>query len=90
MNQKYNPFLSLVALLVLAVLLLFLVGCSGNAEAADAEHRFTLDYDCSDIKNQVIIITDTETGHQYLFVDGYRACTMVRLDPPVVEDRKEQ
>lgn len=87
MNHKHNPFLSLVALLVLAVLLAFLVGCCNNAEAAESEkHRFTFTYDCSDVNNQAVIITDTETGAQYLYVDGYRAGAMVRLEPPVTED----
>jgi len=86
MNHKHNPFLSLAALLVLAVLLAFLVGCCGNAEAADAECRFTFDDDYSNLENQAIIITDTKTGEQYLYIDGHRAGAMVRLEPSVAED----
>ena len=87
MKQKNNPFVSIIALLVLAVLLLLLVGCSETAEGAE-ENRFTFERDYHDSGNEIFIITDTETDEQYLYVDGHQAGAMVQLEQPVVEGRK--
>lgn len=82
MNRKYNPWVSLVALLLLAVILEF--ACTGCAAAAGEPTRVTR---CETIKNSdrftmeryyhgtnpdCYVITDNETGTQYLYVaDGY-------------------
>lgn len=61
MNHKNNPWVSLVALL-LAVLIVVL-NCTGCTEADAAEpERFTVEY----VGNGCRIITDNETGVQYL------------------------
>ena len=75
MNRKHNPLVALVALLLLAVLLLC-AGCSGAAAAEEPESpkRFTVEsYDYLEELNvnYINIITDTETGVQYLFVEGH-------------------
>lgn len=67
MNRKHNPFVSLVALLLAAVILaLTCTGCAPPA-AAGAEinqaRRFVTEYTQG---NYIRIITDTETGVQYL------------------------
>lgn len=77
MKRKSNPWVSLVALLVLITVLVCV--CAGCTEVAAAENetetesRFIIE---SELGNAFIdgicVITDTETGVQYLFVDGYR------------------
>lgn len=86
MYHKNNPWLSLVALLLMALILVFTcTGCT-DAEAAEMETepapRFTYereDADRSDI-DAVFIITDTHTGVQYLYIDGYRAGGLCKLE----------
>lgn len=66
MYRKHNPMLSLVALLLLAlILVLICTGCQTKAEAAETEPapRFTVE----SAGNNCRLITDTETGTQYLF-----------------------
>lgn len=70
MNRKHNPFVSLVALLLAAVILaLTCTGCARSAPPAAAgteinqPNRFDTEYTQG---NYIRIITDTETGVQYL------------------------
>lgn len=73
MQRKGNPLVSLVALVLLAIILVsVLTACSGSAAAAtETTTRFTVELQESNIM-AVWIITDTETGQQYLFVkSGY-------------------
>ena len=66
MNRKSNPWVSLVALLLLAlVLALTCTGCASRAEAAETKPapRFTVE----NAGNGCKIITDNETNAQYLF-----------------------
>lgn len=83
MNQKYNPMLSLVALVLMALILVFTcTGCTDQTEAAAAEtpNRFTETREML-MYGYVYIITDTETGEQYI---AYRAhgqgCTLTKLE----------
>lgn len=85
MNRKHNPLVALVALLLLAVLLLC-AECSGAAAAEEPEtpKRFTVEsYDYLEELNvdYINIITDTETGVQYLFVDGHDSGGLTVLQP---------
>lgn len=65
MKQKYNPYVSLVALLLLALILV--LTCTGCIEASAAtENRFTKEYHYVSSRHSAYIITDTETGVQYL------------------------
>ena len=63
MNQKFNPWISLAALLLLAVILV--LACTGCTQKADAEtqERFTVE----SVGVNMRIITDTKTGEQYLY-----------------------
>ena len=64
MNRKNNPFVSLVALLLLAMIVIFTcVGCRSQEYATETAPRFTKEResDCC------TIITDTQTGVQYLY-----------------------
>lgn len=73
MNRKHNPFVALVGLVLLALLLVTTAGCAAPAEATEAAetaetepgnwHRFATEY-CGD---GCTIITDTQTGVQYLY-----------------------
>ena len=62
MNRNYKPSVALVALLILAIIISFVCnGCAIETEAA-AKDRFTREYAGQDC----FIITDNETGVQYL------------------------
>lgn len=71
MNRKHNPLLSVIALVLLFVILLFsCAGCETDATAATEEKpaaRFTVEYIETDGPGVCYIITDTETGVQYLY-----------------------
>lgn len=85
MNRKHNPLVALVALLLLAVLLLC-AGCSGVAAAEEPEtpKRFTVEsYEYLDELgvDYINVITDTETGVQYIFVDSCYSRGLTKLQP---------
>lgn len=84
MNRKHNPLVAGVALLLLAVLLL-LTSCNTPAKAEEPESppRFTVEYHKADGFNLdcFCIITDTETGVQYLYVDGSYSGGLTVLQP---------
>lgn len=85
MNRKHNPLVALVALLLLAVLLLC-AGCSGAAAAEEPEtpKRFTIEsYEYLEELSidYITIITDTETGVQYIYVDGPYSGGLTVLQP---------
>lgn len=72
MNRKHNPMVALVALLLL-VLLLLCAGCSAPAAAEEPETspRFIVEHHWTDREGLVRVVTDTETGVQYLwYFDG--------------------
>lgn len=76
MNRKHNPMLSLAALILLAtILVLICAGCgSEQAQAEETPGRFTCEnaeIDFSDIR--IYLITDTETGQQYIAVQNIRS-----------------
>lgn len=84
MYHKNNPWLSLVALLIMALILVFTcTGCT-DAEAAEMETepapRFTQEIHQISAGEYAHIITDTETGVKYLFVDGYKAGGLCKLE----------
>lgn len=89
MYHKSNPWVSLAGILLLLIILAFAcTGCTGctDAEAAERETepapRFTYEREDarrSDI-DSVFIITDTHTGVQYLYIDGYRAGGLCKLE----------
>ena len=77
MNFKYNPWLSLVAMVLLAIILtLTCTGCHVQEDAnelepvaeTEAPPRFTYEH----ARKGCIIITDHQTGVQYLYYgSGY-------------------
>lgn len=73
MNRKKNPYVSLVAVLLLAlILVLTCTGCRAEAAETKPAPRFSVE----DAGNGCEIITDTETGVQYLYYfrsyNGYK------------------
>ena len=70
MNRNYKPHVALMALLILALIVSFVCnGCAveTNATTNQTMERFTREYAGSDC----FVITDNETGVQYLAVIEY-------------------
>ena len=66
MQRKHNPLVALLALLLLAFVLTFVLdGCAVHTEAA-TESRFTKEYHHISGHDYAYVITDNETGVQYL------------------------
>lgn len=89
MRLKHNPWISLLAALVMTVIvLLYFTGCGASAEAeaeAEAEAkeppRFTGEY--AGIETGIAryyTITDTKTGAQYLLVCNSYGMAMAELE----------
>lgn len=79
MYQKNNPWLSLVALLIMALILAFT--CTGCRTAMGAtSDRFTRELHSIDDVHHVTIITDTETGDRYIFYKAYDAGGLCKLE----------
>lgn len=83
MRQKHNAWVSLAALVLLALILTWVcTGCTTQAEARETEPapRFTVER----AGNNCRIITDNETGVQYLFYlyDNYNKAAggLVKLE----------
>lgn len=84
MNRKHNPLVAGVALLLLAVVLLC-TSCNTPAKAEEPESspRFIIE---RQVRQElgidfIFIITDTETGVQYIFVDGVKCGGLTVLQP---------
>ena len=79
MNRKNNPLVSLVALLLLALILV--LTCSGCRKAEATHQRFTVEENIYEMltEKRAYIITDTDTGHQYLLFRYGDASGMVEM-----------
>lgn len=87
MRLKHNPWVSLVAALVMTIIIvLYFTGCSAHAEAkvvaeVKEPQRFTGDYIGHDMGvARYYTITDTETGVQYLLVCNSYGMAMAELE----------
>lgn len=85
MRLKHNPWISLLAALVMTVIvLLYFTGCSAHAETAEngkAQARFTTECDGPQVGvGTYYTITDTETGAQYLLVKNSYGMAMAELE----------
>lgn len=57
------------------------VGCGAQeGEAVEVSSRFTMEKAGQTFRDEFHIITDTETGEQYLYIDGTYGCAMVKLE----------
>lgn len=86
MNRKHNSLLSLAALLLLAVILVLI--CAGCADEDQLEmykksDRFTVEWYANNDRTMpdCYIITDTETGAQYLYVSSHNSAGLTQLLP---------
>ena len=79
MNHKNNPWVSLVALLLAALILV--LTCTG-CRTAEAENpkRFTYEREFLGSGCWQTIITDTTTGVQYLFYSDRGSAGMAKLE----------
>lgn len=87
MNRKHNALVALVALLLLTAIL-FLVGCSSPAAATGETWntpRFIVKSQDSNTFDNIQIITDTETGVQYLWVKAGYGAGLTVLQPATEE-----
>lgn len=74
MSRKRNGWANLVALLILAALLVvILAGCGSQGESdSEPDWRFAKEKVYQDAFGIIYLITDKETGKQWVFVhDGY-------------------
>ncbi len=85
MTRKHNPLVALAALVILAtILVLACAGCSAETAAAETEKtpdRFTIEVATNngEAHHHTIIITDTETGVQYLYFKSMNSGGMTVL-----------
>ena len=87
MNVKKNPWVSLAALALLLCLLAVLGnGCTTIIEATETKtpYRFTTE-DKSTQSSEILIITDNETGVQYLWVKRGYGAGLTTLQPGATE-----
>lgn len=85
MRFKYNPWVSTVALLLLATILVLLcTGCATEAEATEPVEigRFSVEFAGSGFPHLggLYVITDSQTGVQYLFVDKVDSGGLVKME----------
>lgn len=81
MRFKYNPWVSLLAGLVLTTIIVLLCSGCGITAEAEAPSRFTSEYAGSvDGSGILYIITDTETGAQYLLADVAYGGALTKLE----------
>lgn len=88
MNRKHNPWVSLVALLLLVTLLVTLcTGCGATEAEAEEPDRLTAEkVGVAGGSLYAYVITDEETGVQYLYVGtGYSGGVTVLQPAPSEE-----
>lgn len=88
MRRKHNPWVSLVALLLLVTLLVAVcTGCgTTQAEAEEEPVRFAVDNSQPGYGLDLYVITDNETGEQYLFAENHRGVGLTVLQPAPAEE----
>ena len=80
MKRKHNPLVSLAAMLLLAaILVLACTGCAADTEAATPS-RFRIEEAARGAFIRTYTITDTETGVQYMFVEGHNCGGLTKLE----------
>lgn len=86
MNRKHNPWVSLVALLLLVTLLVTVcTGCT-EAEAEEEPDRFTVESAQYGIGIDLLIIRDNETGVRYLLAEVNNGGGLTVLQPAPAEE----
>lgn len=88
MKRKHNPWVSLAALLLLVTLLVAVcTGCGATKAEAEASDRFTKVEIASVLggDSRAYILTDNETGAQYLLFRAYNQMAITWLQPAPAE-----
>lgn len=81
MSRKRYGWASLIALLILAVMLVaILAGCGPLNEESETAYRFTVEEVGESINADVYLITEKETGKQWVYVAGYKAGGLVAYE----------
>ena len=80
MRFKHNPWVSLLAALVLTIIIVFFCTNSGNAAEMEPPSRMHIEYDGTWYGVSFLIITDKETSAQYLFCDGVNGSGLMKLE----------
>lgn len=87
MRRKHNPWVSLVALLLLVTLLVTVcTGCAATEAEAEESDRFTIENVGGTMCAYAYILTDNETGVQYLYVNGGEGGGLIVLQPAPAEE----
>ena len=87
MNRKHNPWISMVALLLLVTLLVTVcTGCGVKQAEAEETGRFTIENMGGIMCAYAYILTDNETGVQYLYVNGGEGGGLIVLQPAPSEE----
>lgn len=85
MRRKHNPLVSVVAMVLLAVILVLLCAVSAGCAATDQEdYSDRITFTCVGSGGNgkwAYILTDTETGVQYLLVKTPTGTAMTVLQP---------
>lgn len=75
MDRKRNGWASLIALvLLMAMMVMVLTGCGPRSESeseTEKEYRFSKEEVYFDASSVIYLITDKETGKQWVMFDGY-------------------
>lgn len=87
MRRKHNPWVALVALLLLVTLLVTVcTGCNATEAEAEETERFTIENVGGIMCAYAYILTDNETGVQYLYVNGGEGGGLIVLQPAPAEE----
>lgn len=73
---------STVFIALIAILVVFFTGCSTSVGSETLDDRFTVTnaYGRETTVDGISIVTDAETGVQYLVVDGYNGIGLTKLE----------
>ena len=66
-------------LLFLSILSLALTGCIKEGEQSSYGERFSMKSHGQDFNTAIFVITDTQTGQEYLFVKGGYGCGLAPM-----------
>jgi hypothetical protein len=88
MNRKHNPYVAIVALLLLTIVVAWICGgCYAErtevtevTEVSEPTRRFTVEAQPVSGIYVIQIITDTETGVQYLFYRNLEGAGLCKLE----------
>lgn len=87
MKRKHNPWVSLAALVLLVTLLVAVcTGCGATQAEAEETERFTIENMGGIMCAYAYILTDNETGVQYLYVNGGEGGGLIVLQPAPAEE----